>query len=134
MTAAFGLLAVGPFNPPSIAFAVMFTGEGIALAALALCAGFLAFYQTSYRGASELGLVAAAGMVIGVLISLTTLPAMLLFTRPKPEPEPAGYAALTPLDSLCCRRCCTPSPARARPRRLRPPERLCSTAACHRAS
>ena len=28
------------------------------------------------------------------------LPAMLLFTRPKPEPEPVGYAALAPLDHL----------------------------------
>ncbi len=141
MTAAFGLLAVGPFNPLSIAFAVMFiglgvdfgiqyavclreqrhvmadqplapalvaaadrAGEGLALAALALCAGFLSFYPTSYRGVAELGMVAAAGMVIALLISLTTLPALLLFTRPKPEREPVGYAALAPLDRLLARR------------------------------
>ena len=141
MTAAFGLVAIGPFNPLSIAFAVMFiglgvdfgiqyavclreqrhllagqplapalvaaadrAGEGIALAALALCAGFLSFFPTSYRGVSELGMVAAAGMAIAVLISLTTLPALLLFTRPRPEPDPVGYAALTPLDRLLARR------------------------------
>ncbi|MBD0270318.1 MAG: MMPL family transporter [Acetobacteraceae bacterium] len=141
VTAAFGLLAVGPFNPLSIAFAVMFiglgvdfgiqyavclreqrhlmtdqplkpalvsaadrAGEGIALAALALWAGFLSFYPTSYRGVAELGLVAAGGMAIAVAISLTTLPAMLLFTRPKPEREPVGYAALAPLDRLLKRR------------------------------
>jgi uncharacterized protein len=141
MTAAFGLLAVGPFNPLSIAFAVMFiglgvdfgiqyavclreqrhlmagqalapslvaaarsAGEGLALAALALCAGFLSFYPTSYRGVAELGLIAAAGMVIALIISLTTLPALLLFTRPRPEPDPVGYAALAPLDRLLARR------------------------------
>lgn len=140
-TGAFGLLAVGPFNPLSIAFAVMFiglgvdfgiqyavclreqrhlapgqplapamiaaadrAGEGLALAALALCAGFLSFYPTSYRGLSELGMVASAGMAIALLISLTTLPALLLFTRPRPEREPVGYAALAPLDRLLARR------------------------------
>jgi hypothetical protein len=132
---------VGPFNPLSIAFAVMFiglgvdfgiqyavclreqrhllagqplapalvaaadrAGEGIGLAALALCAGFLSFYPTSYRGVAELGMVAAAGMAIAVLISLTTLPALLLFARPKPEREPVGYAALAPLDRFLARR------------------------------
>jgi uncharacterized protein len=141
MTAAFGLLAVGPFNPLSIAFAVMFiglgvdfgiqyavclreqrhrmpgqplaptlvaaarsAGEGLALAALALCAGFLSFYPTSYRGVAELGLIASAGMAIALLISLTTLPALLLFTRPKPEDDPVGYAGLAPLDRLLARR------------------------------
>jgi hypothetical protein len=141
MTAAFGLVAVGPFNPLSIAFAVMFiglgvdfgiqyavclreqrhllagqplapalvaaadrAGEGIGLAALALCAGFLSFYPTSYRGVAELGMVAAAGMAIAVLISLTTLPALLLSTRPRPEPDPVGYAGLAPLDRLLARR------------------------------
>ncbi len=134
-TAAFGLVAIGPFNPLSIAFAVLFiglgvdfgiqyavcfreqrhrladqpleaalvaaagqAGEGIALAALALCIGFLAFLPSDYRGVSELGLIASAGMVIAVLISLTTLPAWLRFARPKAERQPVGYAALAPLD------------------------------------
>ena len=52
-------------------------GPGIGLAALALCAGFLAFLPTDYRGLSELGIIASAGMLIGVVISLTTLPAWL---------------------------------------------------------
>jgi hopanoid biosynthesis associated RND transporter like protein HpnN len=140
VTAAFGLLAVGPFNPLSIAFAVLFigfgvdfgiqyavclreqrhrlqdqtlrpalvaaagtAGEGIALAALALGVGFLAFLPTDYRGLSELGLIAAAGMLIAVLISLTTLPAWLVFTRPRPEREGVGYAMLAPLDRFLTR-------------------------------
>ncbi|MCO6415334.1 MMPL family transporter [Siccirubricoccus sp. KC 17139] len=140
ITAAFGLMVVGPFNPLSIAFAVLFigfgvdfgiqyavclreqrhvlqdqplpaalvaaagtAGEGIALAALALGIGFLAFLPTDYRGLSELGLIAAAGMLIAVIISLTTLPAWLVFTKPKPEKEGVGYAMLAPLDAWLTR-------------------------------
>ncbi|TCZ63998.1 MMPL family transporter [Roseicella aquatilis] len=140
ITAAFGLLVVGPFNPLSIAFAVLFigfgvdfgiqfavslrdqryrlrdqplpaalveaghnAGEAIALAAMALGCGFLAFLPTDYRGVSELGLVAAAGMVVAVVLSLTALPAWLTFTRPKPEREPVGYAGLAPVDRFLAR-------------------------------
>ena len=137
VTAAFGALVVGPYNPLSIAFAVLFiglavdfaiqysvclreqrhrlrteplegalvtaaaiAGPGIGLAALALCAGFLAFLPTEYRGLSELGVIAAAGMIIGVVASLTTLPALLALTRPQEERQPVGYAALAPLDGF----------------------------------
>lgn len=140
VTMAFGALAVGPYNPLSIAFAVLFiglgvdfgiqyavclrerrhrlreqpltealisaarvAGPGIALAAFALCAGFLAFVPTDYRGVSELGLIASAGMLIAVVISLTTLPAWLVFTRPEEETQPIGYAALVPLDRFLAR-------------------------------
>ena len=141
VTAAFGTLFIGPYNPLSIAFAVLFiglavdfaiqysvclreqrhrlrseplgsalvtaaaiAGPGIGLAALALCAGFLAFLPTDYRGLSELGIIASAGMLIGVVISLTTLPALLVFTRPQEEEQPVGYAALAPLDRFLTRR------------------------------
>jgi hopanoid biosynthesis associated RND transporter like protein HpnN len=135
ITAAFGALVVGPYNPLSIAFAVLFIGLGvdfaiqysvclreqrhrlraeplrdalvtaaaiagpaIGLAALALSAGFLSFLPTDYRGLSELGIIAAAGMIIATVCSLTTLPALLAFTRPQEEKQPVGYAALAPLD------------------------------------
>ncbi|MBX9701610.1 MAG: MMPL family transporter, partial [Acetobacteraceae bacterium] len=141
VTAAFGAVFVGPYNPLSIAFAVLFiglavdfaiqysvclreqrhrlrteplesalvtaaaiAGPGIGLAALALCACFLAFLPTQYRGLSELGIIAAAGMIIGVVVSLTTLPAILAFTRPQEERQPVGYAALAPFDALLRRR------------------------------
>jgi hopanoid biosynthesis associated RND transporter like protein HpnN len=140
-TAAFGALVVGPYNPLSVAFAVLFiglgvdfgiqyavclreqrhrlreeplrralvsaaavAGPGIGLAALALCAGFLAFLPTDYRGVAELGLIASAGMVIAVVLSLTTLPALLAFTRPREERQPVGYASLAPLDRFMARR------------------------------
>jgi hopanoid biosynthesis associated RND transporter like protein HpnN len=135
LTGAFGTVFIGPYNPLSIAFAVLFiglgvdfaiqysvclreqrhrmrseplasalvtagaiAGPGIGLAACALCAGFLAFLPTDYRGLSELGIIAAAGMIIGVVVSLTTLPAILLYTQPREEEQPVGYAALAPLD------------------------------------
>jgi hypothetical protein len=140
VTAAFGAVFVGPYNPLSIAFAVLFiglgvdfaiqyavclreqrhrlreepleralvtaaaiAGPGIGLAALALCAGFLAFLPTDYRGVSELGLIAAAGMIVAVVASLTTLPAWLTLTRPREERQPVGYAALAPLDRFLTR-------------------------------
>ncbi|WP_431268081.1 hypothetical protein [Dankookia sp. P2] len=78
-------------------------GPGIGLAALALCGGFLAFLPTDYRGLSELGIIASAGMGIGVVISLTTLPAWLAFTRPREEEQPVGYASLAPLDRALTR-------------------------------
>ena len=43
-------------------------------------------------------------MLIGVVISLTTLPALLVFTRPQEEEQPVGYAALAPLDRFLTRR------------------------------
>ncbi len=141
VTAAFGALFVGPYNPLSIAFAVLFiglavdfaiqysvclreqrhrlrtepldsalvtaaaiAGPGIGLAALALCAGFLSFLPTDYRGLSELGIIAGAGMLIGVVASLTTLPAILAYTRPQEESQPVGYSALAPLDRFLTRR------------------------------
>ena len=141
VTLAFGALFVGPYNPLSIAFAVLFiglgvdfgiqyavclreqrhrlrdqpldaalvsaahvAGPGIALAALALCVGFLAFLPTDYRGLSELGLIASAGMIVAVVISLTTLPAWLIFSQPEEEKQPVGYAALAPLDRFLTRR------------------------------
>lgn len=141
LTAAFGAVFVGPYNPLSIAFAVLFiglavdfaiqysvclreqrnrlrteplesalvtaaaiAGPGIGLAALALACGFLAFLPTDYRGLSELGLIASAGMLIGVVTSLTTLPALLAYTRPQEEEQPVGYAALAPLDRFLRRR------------------------------
>ena len=143
VTAAFGLLVVGPFNPLSIAFAVLFIGlgidfgiqyavcfreqrhrladqpldaapgggrprrgraEGLALAALALRAGFLPFIRPATAAWPELGLIAAARMVIARAVSLTTLPALAALHPPQAEPDPVGYAALAPLDRLLARR------------------------------
>jgi hopanoid biosynthesis associated RND transporter like protein HpnN len=52
-------------------------GVSLALCALTTAIGFLAFLPTSYRGVAELGLISGVGIVIGLVISLTLLPALL---------------------------------------------------------
>jgi hopanoid biosynthesis associated RND transporter like protein HpnN len=74
------------------------TGGRLALAAMATAAGFLSFTPTAYRGLSELGEIAGAGMLIAFVTSITVLPAMLRLLNPPAEPHPLGYAALAPLD------------------------------------
>ena len=47
----------------------------LSLAAMATAAGFLCFLPTDYKGISELGKIAGAGMLIAFLTSITVLPA-----------------------------------------------------------
>ena len=70
----------------------------LSLAAMATAAGFLCFLPTDYKGISELGIIAGAGMLIAYLTSITVLPALLKMLNPPGEMEPVGYAFLAPLD------------------------------------
>jgi len=70
----------------------------LSLAAMATAAGFLCFLPTDYKGISELGEIAGAGMVIAFLSSITVLPAILRLINPPGESEPVGYAFLAPVD------------------------------------
>ncbi|MCB1743385.1 MAG: MMPL family transporter, partial [Gammaproteobacteria bacterium] len=61
--------------------ALVATGRDVGMS-LSLCAltsglGFLAFVPTDYEGVSELGIIAGAGMFIGLLVTMTMLPAVL---------------------------------------------------------
>ena len=73
-------------------------GAPLTLAALATAAGFLSFLPTTYKGLSELGLIAGVGMLVAFLTSVTLLPALLSRLKPPSEPEQLGYAALAPVD------------------------------------
>lgn len=73
-------------------------GGPLALAAVATAVGFASFLPTPYRGLSELGQIAGAGMVIAFLASITVLPALLALLKPPGEPHPMGFAALAPVD------------------------------------
>ena len=53
-------------------------GASIGLAAVATALAFFAFMPTSYRGVSELGVIAGLGMLIAFLLTLTLLPALCL--------------------------------------------------------
>jgi hopanoid biosynthesis associated RND transporter like protein HpnN len=72
----------------------------LSLAAMATAAGFLCFLPTDYKGISELGKIAGAGMMIAFLTSITALPAMLKLLHPPGESEPVGYAFLAPVDEF----------------------------------
>jgi hopanoid biosynthesis associated RND transporter like protein HpnN len=70
----------------------------LSLAAMATAAGFLSFLPTDYKGVSELGKIAGAGMLVAFLSSITVLPALLNLFNPSGEKEAVGYAFLAPLD------------------------------------
>lgn len=70
----------------------------LTLAAVATAAGFLSFLPTAYKGVSELGEVAGAGMIIAFIAALTVLPALLKVLNPPGEAEPLGYSFMAPAD------------------------------------
>ncbi len=76
----------------------------LSLATATTAFGFLSFIPTDYRGVSELGLIAAAGMAIALALTLTLLPALLTLVRPAPEREPVGFTWAAPIDRLLRRR------------------------------
>lgn len=73
-------------------------GGPLALAAAAVTAGFFSFLPTDYRGLSELGLIAGAGMIIAFITNITLLPALLCIFKSPAETEPVGYSFLAPVD------------------------------------
>jgi uncharacterized protein len=75
-------------------------GNPLALAAAATAVGFFAFLPTSYRGLSELGLIAGFGMLIAFISSITLVPAMLAALNPPGEPAAIGFNGLAPLDDF----------------------------------
>src|SRR5216684_1510969 len=75
-------------------------GFPLTLAAAAVAAGFLSFLPTPYRGVSELGEIAGAGMIIAYLASITVLPALLYVFHPPGEPDGLGFAWLAPVDAF----------------------------------
>jgi uncharacterized protein len=92
------------FKEPDLRKAIMAAagraGVPLTLAATAVACGFLSFLPTDYRGVSELGQIAGAGMLIAYLTSITVLPALLYVFHPPGEPEALGIAALAPVDDF----------------------------------
>jgi len=84
--------------PVALANAGAKSGAPLTLAAAAVTAGFLSFLPTPYRGVSELGQIAGAGMIIAFITSVTLLPALLAIFKPPGEAEPMGFKWLAPVD------------------------------------
>jgi uncharacterized protein len=79
-------------------------GAPLLVAGAATAAGFLSLFPTEYRGVSELGLIAGAGMLIALVLNLTLLPALLALLRAGGFKEAAGFAWAAPLDRMFVRR------------------------------
>jgi hopanoid biosynthesis associated RND transporter like protein HpnN len=75
-------------------------GNPLSLAAAATAVGFFAFLPTSYRGLSELGLIAGCGMLVAFACSITLVPASLALLKPPGEAVPIGFRSLAPLDDF----------------------------------
>ena len=84
----------------SLRWAARKVGDPLSLAAAATAVGFFAFLPTSYRGLSELGLIAGCGMLIAFACSITLVPATLALLRPPGEPAPVGFRRLAPVDDF----------------------------------
>ncbi|HEX2581272.1 MAG TPA: MMPL family transporter [Dongiaceae bacterium] len=70
----------------------------LVLAAMAIALGFLSFLPTSYRGVSELGMIAGAGMLITLVLNLTLLPALLALLRSGRRHRDMGLSWARPVD------------------------------------
>jgi len=68
--------ADGLSNSEAILISIRDVGSSLFLCALATAIGFFAFIPTDYAGVSELGVISGGGIFIGLIISLTVLPAI----------------------------------------------------------
>jgi hopanoid biosynthesis associated RND transporter like protein HpnN len=79
-------------------------GLPLVVAGAATAAGFLSLYPSDYRGVSDLGLIAGAGMLIALVLNLTLLPALLALFRSGGFKEAGGFARAAPLDRFLIHR------------------------------
>jgi uncharacterized protein len=76
----------------------------LTLAAAAIAVGFASFLPTDYRGVSELGLIATAGMIVTLVLNLTLMPALLALLKPSGTPSEMGYLWAAPVDDFLLKR------------------------------
>src|SRR4051794_2321730 len=76
----------------------------LSLAAAAIALGFAAFIPTDYRGVSELGMIALAGMAITLVLNFTLLPALLSLLKPRSVPREMGFAWAAAVDTFLLKR------------------------------
>lgn len=69
-------------------------GPSLLLAAAAVFLGFGAFLPTAYVGVAELGVIAAIGMAIALVLSVTLLPALVLLLGPARPRAEMGFVSL----------------------------------------
>lgn len=67
----------GQPTPTALKGAVHDVGVGLALASLTTALGFLAFVPTNFHGIAQLGVIAGAGVLISLFVTMTFIPASL---------------------------------------------------------
>lgn len=82
----------------ALASAIRSIGYSLSLAAISLVAGFFSFLPTEFKGVSELGLIAGAGMIVAFLATIIFLPALLVVLRPGREKRDVSTASLVAVD------------------------------------
>ena len=70
------LLAEGHSTEDALLETMRGVGSSLALCAVTTAAGFYSFIPTTFKGVSELGLIAGTGVFFGLFASVTLLPAM----------------------------------------------------------
>ena len=70
-------------------------GWAITMAAATVAAAFITFAFTDFKGIAELGIIAAGGIAICVLVTFTTLPSLLILF-PARIPTPRAISAVEP--------------------------------------
>ncbi|MCH2169353.1 MMPL family transporter [Myxococcota bacterium] len=68
-------------------------GGSLAICALTTAIGFFAFAPTEYAGVAELGIIAGAGMFVGLFTNLTLLPALITLWVPETRVAPPSQSA-----------------------------------------
>jgi len=79
-------------------------GPPLVVAGAATAVAFLSLVPSDYRGVSDLGLIAGAGMLIALAFNLTLLPALLGLFRSGGFKEAGSFACAAPLDRFLIRR------------------------------
>jgi len=72
------LLAEGHAARPALVETLRGVGSSLVLCAVTTAAGFYSFIPTTFVGVSELGLIAGTGVLFGLLVSVTFLPALVV--------------------------------------------------------
>ena len=67
-------------------------GAAIILCGITAAVGFLSFTPTEYKGVAELGIISGGGMIIGVLVTLTLIPAYFAVTRKPAKSAPLPFS------------------------------------------
>lgn len=88
--------AEGLAAPEALRAATGDVGAGLVLACVTTALGFLAFVPTAFDGIAQLGLIAGAGVIVALAVSLTFIPAAIGVFGVKPQAAAAKRPAADP--------------------------------------